>query len=294
MSELVNELEKVAEPAWFSTAIAEHPEVSSIEVDGVAINYLSWGAPSAKPDVVLLHGGAAHARWWDHIAPLLALDRRVIAFDLSGHGDSGRRPSYDLDHWAAEALAVAGLSSTNKPILIGHSLGGVVALQAAITAGADLGGIVIVDSPILSRTPEENAAAERRAFGPPRVYPTAEELIARFRPIPDQDSIDYIRDHVASVSVREYDGGWGWKFDPMIFAHAPQLPVLGPLATRSAYIRGERGIVPREGVDEIIRGLGGATALIEIPDAGHAIMLDQPVALVTGLRAILAEWDLGR
>lgn len=282
------------EPAWYREAIAEHPVVSSITVDDVSVALRSWGTPSAKPDVVMLHGGAAHARWWDHIAPLLAPDRRVTAFDLSGHGDSGRRPAYDLDHWAAEALAVAGLSTAPQPFLIGHSLGGVVALQAAIAAGSKLGGIVIVDSPVLSRTPEENAAAERRAFGPPRVYPNAEELVARFRPIPDQDSIDYIRDYVASVSVREYDGGWGWKFDPMIFAHAPRLPTLGPLATRSAYIRGERGIVPPEGVREIIRGLGGTTALVEIPDAGHAIMLDQPVALVTALRAILAEWDLER
>ena len=50
---------------------------------------------------MLVHGGAAHSRWWDHIGPLLADGRLVVAIDLSGHGDSARRESYSLDQMGA-------------------------------------------------------------------------------------------------------------------------------------------------------------------------------------------------
>ena len=70
------------------------------------VAYRAWGEPGGR-GIVLVHGGAAHSRWWDHIGPLLASDRRVVAIDLSGPGDSGRRPSYSLDRWADEVLAVA-------------------------------------------------------------------------------------------------------------------------------------------------------------------------------------------
>ena len=123
---------------------------------------------------MLVHGGAAHARWWDHIAPLLAHDRRVVALDLSGHGDSGRRERYSLDGWAHEVLAVARAAGiTDPPIIVGHSMGGFVALRAAGLFGADLEGIVVIDSPVQDITPEEQAAREARAFGPAARLPDA-------------------------------------------------------------------------------------------------------------------------
>jgi pimeloyl-ACP methyl ester carboxylesterase len=279
-------------PEWFADAIAAQADDESAVIDGARIAYRVWGRADAAESVVLIHGGAAHARWWDHVAPLLAADRQVIAFDLSGHGDSDHRDRYSLEGWAAEALALARLASSERPVIIGHSLGGVVALQAAMTSGNELGGIVIVDSPLVNFTPEESAAAGRLAFGPPKLYPTRDAVIGRFRPIPNQASLDYVRDHIAAVSVREFPGGWGWKFDSTIFNHAPQLPSLEPLACRSAFFRGENGMVSPAMAETIYEGLGRVTPMIEVPDAGHAIMLDQPVALATGLRTVLAGWDL--
>lgn len=51
---------------------------------------------ASERDLVFVHGAAAQASWWDHVAPLLAADRRVTAIDLSGHGDSEWRPAYDM------------------------------------------------------------------------------------------------------------------------------------------------------------------------------------------------------
>jgi pimeloyl-ACP methyl ester carboxylesterase len=279
----------VRTPDWFNQALAVEARAASTVVDGAKIAYRTWGEGTRS--VILIHGGAAHSGWWDHIAPLLGAGREVIALDLSGHGESDVRESYSVDHWAAEVLAVAGLASSAAPILIGHSLGGVVGLRAAMASGAGLGGIIIVDSPLVHFTPEEDAAADRLAFGPPRLYPTRESVVSRFRPIPDQLTLDYVATHVANTSVREVPGGWSWKFDSKIFDRAPQLPELIPLACQSAFFRGENGLVGTDMADEIFRRLGSATPMIEMPAAGHHPMLDQPLALVAGLRTLLAAWE---
>jgi pimeloyl-ACP methyl ester carboxylesterase len=279
-------------PAWFLAALSAHCEQGVIDVDGTAVTYRAWGEPG-DAGLVLAHGGAAHARWWDHIAPLLATGRRVIAVDLSGHGDSGRRDAYTLDLWADEVLAVAaGAGITGPPTVIGHSMGGFVALRAAGLYGARLAGVVAIDSPVRDVTPEERAAREQRAFGPLRVYPAAEELIARFHPIPDQPGLPYVVDHIAKTSIRPVDGGWSWKFDPRIFARLPLSPeLLTRLDCRVALFRAEHGILSAQMSDVMYDRLGRLAPVIEIPAARHHVMLDQPLALVTGIRTLLSDWD---
>ena len=77
-------------PRWFIDALAAPRESCWVEAEGCAIHYLRWGDP-AKPGLVLLHGGAAHAHWWSFLAPQLTHQHHVVAPDLSDHGDSGQR-----------------------------------------------------------------------------------------------------------------------------------------------------------------------------------------------------------
>ncbi len=279
-------------PQWFTDAMAARVECGSVDVDRAPIAYRAWGEPGSA-GLVLAHGGAAHARWWDHIAPLLATGHRVVALDLSGHGDSGRRDRYDLDQWATEVRAVANAASiSGPPVIIGHSMGGFVALRAAGLYGSELEGVVVIDSPVQDITPEERAAQQHRAFGPLRVYPTREIAISRFRPIPDQPALPYIREHIAATSIRAVDGGWSWKFDPRIFGRTRAGPaLLTRLDCRVALFRAEHGIVTPQTSEQMYDGLGRLAPLIEIPAAGHHVMLDQPIAMVTGIRTLLSDWD---
>jgi pimeloyl-ACP methyl ester carboxylesterase len=294
--------ESVADPPeWFTKALAAAPQERRVDVDGTAISYLAWGDPGPR-GLVLVHGGGAHAHWWDHIAPLLALDRRVLALDLSGHGDSGRRDSYTLDAWATEVLAVAADAGlTEPPTVIGHSMGGLVTLRLASLFGARLGGAVVIDSPVRNRdlTPEEMAARERRAFGPLRVYPSREDAIAHFRTIPPQETLPYASAHVAATSVRPApDGdGWTWKFDPRIFGREPfgaAAATLNRLDCRIALFRAEHGVMSAQMSQILYDRLGRVAPVIEIPAAAHHIMLDQPVALIAALRTLLSDWDHSR
>jgi pimeloyl-ACP methyl ester carboxylesterase len=279
-------------PPWFRAALEASVEPGSVAVDGTMINYWAVGE-QGDSGIVLVHGGAAHARWWDHIAPLLARGSRVVALDLSGHGDSGRRDVYNLDYWAHEVLAVASAAGiTGPPIVIGHSMGGFVALRVAGLYGSRIEGVVVIDSPVRDITPEEQAARDQRAFGPLRVYPSREAAIARFHPIPDQPALPYILAHVAATSIREVDGGWSWKFDPRIFSRPQFTPaLLTRLDCRVAMFCSEHGIVSPQISELMYDRLGRRAPLIEIPAAGHHVMLDHPIALVTGIRTLLSDWD---
>jgi pimeloyl-ACP methyl ester carboxylesterase len=122
-------------PEWFLRALAADVEEGSVDVDGCRIAFRRWG-DRAKPGVVLVHGGGAHSRWWDHVAPFLASECCVTALDLSGHGDSGRRARYTFSLWAREVLAVAQETAQSEPpVVVADSMGGYAAIQAAATSG---------------------------------------------------------------------------------------------------------------------------------------------------------------
>ncbi len=135
-------------------------------------------------------------------------------------------------------------------------------------------------------------ARQHRAFGPLRVHPTREEILARFRPIPDQPVVPYIAEHVAATSIRPVEGGWTWKFDPGIFVRDHLTPeLLTRLDCRVALFRAESGLVTPQQGEVMYDRLGRVAPVIEIPAAGHHIMLDQPIALVAALRTLLSDWD---
>jgi alpha-beta hydrolase superfamily lysophospholipase len=110
-------------PAWFDRALAAPFDESRVVVEGCSIRTLRWGQPG-RPGIVLVHGGAANAHCWSHIAPQIP-EYCVAALDLSGHGSSGRRDTYPRETWAREVLAVAmDAGIAGPPIVIGHSMGG--------------------------------------------------------------------------------------------------------------------------------------------------------------------------
>ena len=277
-----------AAPEWFQRAIAVAPEHRDVEVGEARIHYRTWGDP-ALPGLVLVHGGAAHSGWWDHIAPQLH-SHRVVALDLSGHGDSGRRDGYDMRLWAREIVAVAEAEELDRPVVLGHSMGGWAALTTGVDHPGSVSAVAVIDSPLDRQPPEEERLRDRRR--PHRPYPTAEEAITHFRTLPPQDALlPYVREHVAHGSLRQDAEGWIWKFDPQLWGQRPLLAQLLPQLTRpAALFRCEKGLVTQEMAAEMARLVAGGLPVVDLPDSGHHPMLDQPLALVTGIRTLLAFW----
>ena len=280
-------------PPWFTAALAVPCTDEAVTVGGVDIHYLAWGEPG-RPGLVFVHGGAAHAHWWTHVAAQFAGVYRVAAIDLSGHGDSGRRDYYSLATWCEEVVTVAeDADMAGPPIVIGHSMGGFVALATAATRGDQIAGAVILDSAVTAPDPEMETG-RRSEFTNSKVYPDTETAIARFRTVPEQDHYEpFVMAHVAANSLVEVDGGFTWKFDPRIFlpARSAAHDLLPSVACRIALFRAENGLVTADIGAYMYERLGRVAPVIEIPLAGHHLMLDQPLLVVTALRTLLADWE---
>jgi pimeloyl-ACP methyl ester carboxylesterase len=282
-------------PGWFASALAARRADRAVEVEGSSIHYLDWGERGA-PGLVFVHGGAAHAHWWSFIAPWFAPRWHPVALDLSGHGDSGRRTRYSHQLWAAEVLAVAEHAGFERPpVVVGHSLGGLVAIQVAYDHCDSIAGAVVVDTPVRRPDPESEAGARGRAFRSPGTYRDADTALRHFRLIPDQPCDNgYCVDHVARHSLREVPGGWTWKFDPQLFTHTmvSMRDQLAAIRCRFALFRGEQSaVVPADTAEYMYDLMGRSAPVISIPEARHHLILDQPLAFVAALRTLLADWQ---
>jgi len=285
-------------PDWFTRALSVPRGDLLVDVAGCPIHALTFGTPGTR-GLVFVHGGGAHAHWWTHVAATFAEEFRVVCVDLSGHGDSGHRSSYSLEQWTDEVMAVAVAGDiAGPPVVVGHSMGGFVTIGTAARHGAAVSGAIVCDSPVTEPDPEIASYRLKEAFGQPRVYPTREDALAHFRTVPAQDHyLDFVMDHVAHHSVRPTDGGFQWKFDREVFAQfsggmrSVALPYLSRVRCRFALLRSEHGLVTRDIGRFMYDELGRVTPVIEIPEAGHHAMLDQPLILLTALRTLLADWD---
>jgi len=290
-------MSKRAPPEWFTKAISVPFQKRCLTVGQCPINYLVWGS-AEKPPLLLIHGGAAHAMWWSMIAPELARHYYVIAPDLAGHGDSGRRGEYPMDAWANDVLAVSEDAAPGRPpVLVGHSMGGLVSIVAAATNGSErLAGAIIIDSPVRKPDPESSEGKVGRSFRNKRTYSDIETAISQFRLIPPQPCEHaFILEHVARHSLRQSEHGWTWKFDPRVFLRFPRPPIrdyLVKVNCRVALMRGEFSvIVPPETGEYMYELLNRNAPLVEIPQAHHHLILDQPLAFIAALRALLADWE---
>jgi pimeloyl-ACP methyl ester carboxylesterase len=287
-----------AAPAWFSRAVAVPLSEERVEVEGASIHYLAWGE-AGRRGLVFVHGGGAHAHWWSPVAATFASQFRVAALDLSGHGDSDHREAYELDQWTDEVVAVAAdAGMSGPPVVIGHSMGGFVTIATAARHGDEVQAAIVCDSPVAHVDPEINAYRLREAFGVPRTYADFGDAVRHFRTVPAQDNYcDYMMDFVARHSLKPVDGGWQWKFDRRVFEQfgaglgSLAEAYLADVGCRLALLRSEFGLVTPDIGASMFEKLGRVTPVIEIPEAGHHAMLDQPLLLLTALRTLLADWD---
>ena len=285
-------------PAWFTQALAHAPERAELRVQGTPIETLAWGR-IGDPGLLLLHGNGAHADWYSFIAPLLAPGRRVVAMSFSGMGGSGWRTQYSVAQWADEAMAVSeatGLfAAPVAPTIAAHSFGGFPLISAAARFGERLAQAVIIDTPL--RPPPGTAARRARRANnlrSSRVYASPAEALQRFRFLPAQGcALPCIADVIARRGLKQVAGpdgppGWVWRFDPFLFRHfdfgRPHAD-LKRARCPVVMVRGGRSrLITAEMMAQALALAPPGTRLLELPDADHHLMVDQPL----GLAALLA------
>ena len=298
-----------AAPEWLAPLLAGPVRRGQVDAIGCSINYFEWG-DRGDPPLILLHGFLAHAGCWAAIAPSLAVDRHVVAYDLSGMGDSSTRETYPVETRVAELMAVVQhtgqFDHAVKPVIVAHSYGGSVALAALEQHHDKFAGAIICD--LMAMRPERLAKHfnQNRRPGsqdpdrPNKVYPDYTTARGRYVLSPPQEAgVPYLVDYMAFHSMREVAGGWCWKFDPSVFRRDPKMEKawlntpnrIVEAPGRKAVVYGEQSRLFDADSAAYLRELGGKDfPIISIPQAHHHIMLDQPIAMISALRSVLESW----
>lgn len=283
-------------PSWLDAALRLAPDRVDVAVQATPIEVLTWG-DRGKPGLLFVHGNGAHADWWSFIAPFFAETHRVVAPSLSGMGGSGWRESYSVDLHAEELLAAShdrGLfDGPTKPWIVAHSFGSVVALRMLDAIAERIGGLIIVDNGArMARSSDRTPSPGR----PPSFHPTREAIVTRFRLKPDQPCQNpALLRFVAETSVLQEKEGWRWKFDPYSLDTRGQTDLedtrrrIALCPVPLSFVWGEHSVLIPPEVIYLTRALSPlGTRFVTIPAAAHHLMLDQPLAFVSAVRALVA------
>jgi len=289
-SSIQQEEHPVDAPAWFTQAIETPTTSHYVDVSGTPIHYLAWNAQERdKPALLFAHGYRAHARWWSFIAPFLLERFRVFALDFSGMGDSGSRAAEQY-LFTPDILGVIGHAGLGKAVLVGHSFGGGRVLRTCADHPEYVDRAVIIDTYV--NVPElKDRVLPRWVWRPKRVYSTLEAALARFRLVPEHNcAAAYVIDYIARHSIKQVPGGWTWKFDDHFRPRAmePDGQQVSRIEVPLVFMQGELSVaVSTQRTAIVAKYARHGRAPVVIPGSHHHVMLDQPLALIAALRAVL-------
>ena len=194
------------------------------------LHYAVWG-DGGRPPLVLIHGGRDHSRNWDPVAMALHDRYTIYAPDLRGHGDSGWAIGgmYSIPEFTLDVSTLANRISGPLTI-VGHSLGGAIALQYAGTFPDKVTKLVSIEG--WGPPAQEHKLAHQRMrewIGhmhdveqrSPRRYPSIEDATKRMLEANPHLSPQMARHLTEHGANRNEDGTYTWKFDNYVRMHSP-------------------------------------------------------------------------
>ncbi len=135
-----------------------------IALEEITMHAVDW--PGEEPPILAIHGSAGHAYGLTALGERLAPDARFVAVDLRGHGFSDKPPTgYGVEEHVEDVLQLIDAIGLERPILLGHSIGGAIATFATEAAGDRVGGLVLFDAVVGDRRFVESASFVVEAFG---------------------------------------------------------------------------------------------------------------------------------
>jgi pimeloyl-ACP methyl ester carboxylesterase len=263
-----------------------------LQLEHVNLHYLDYGGPGPQT-LVLVHGGGANAHWFDFVGPTLARSCRVLAADLRGHGDSSwaEPPVYTFEAHMQDLRALFQAERLTAPLLLGHSMGGILLTQYTGTWPQEVGALIVCDSrPVYS----EAAADLLQQLGqrPGREYSTLEAYIAHFRIRPDGlRAPQAVHHYIARSAARQLpDGTWMHKIDRRVYAQRTSmntLPFWQRITCPALVLRAEHSSRLTPALLQQIREVCPHVEWSDVAGAGHHLMLDQPEQTAVLVRAFL-------
>jgi pimeloyl-ACP methyl ester carboxylesterase len=265
-----------------------------VEAAGLKLHYLDYGTPG-RPPMLCVHGGAAHAHWFDFVAPSLSADYHVRALDLRGHGDSqaAEPPSYRYQDYASDLAAAIEKLDLRDFVLVGHSMGGMVSLVYAAGYPGRVSRLIVADSTMHMG---EDRVATLRDVGTRQgsVYATQEELVARYRLRPSgtlatPETVRYVAAHSSRQSA---DGTWRHKFDRNVYARRENIdgmPYWDKIRIPALIVKGDHSPRISPEIFAEVKARCPQVELAEVPHSDHHVTLDNPPGFVDAVRPFLSR-----
>jgi pimeloyl-ACP methyl ester carboxylesterase len=259
-----------------------------VRANGIEIAFESHG--EGERPLVLVHGFSGFRQDFAGQLPELARHGRVLAPDLRGHGESGRgeAASYGFDAFVADLLGLLDALGIERADVLGHSMGGMVALRAALAAPAHVASLVLMSSSaarlgFIDRAQLALAARVAREAG---MTPLAQILRARAADDAARGEAD--RRMEAEWGAERF---WAWRtarvaamdpaaYEPLALALAEQedlTPRLGEIACPTTVLVGELDRDFRAPSEALAKGIPGARLAV-LPHAGHQPQHEAPEA----------------
>jgi pimeloyl-ACP methyl ester carboxylesterase len=254
---------------------------------GIRLHYTEAGDPSAPP-VLLLHGYSDSAFSYSPIMPLLAEQAHLFALDQRGHGQSDRPLSgYSMPDFAADVIAFMDALQLPQIILIGHSMGSLIAQEVAIAAPERITGLVLLGS--AANAGNIVGISELQGFIADLSDPVPEEFIREFQlsnayqPLAD----DFLAQAVAeSCKLPAYV----WKKVLAGLMDVDNTPRLDAIRAPTLLLWGDRdSYFPRSEQEALRKGIADATLKI-YSDTGHSVHWERPKETAADLGAFIARY----
>jgi pimeloyl-ACP methyl ester carboxylesterase len=250
---------------------------SCADVHGTRISYLRTGGD--KPPAVLVHGLMGSGACWTPVARLLEAELDVVLPDARGHGrSSAPEAGYGYSELAADVVGLVEQLGLVRPVLVGHSMGGMTAALAATRIGHLLHGLVLADPTFLSgerqREVHESGVAEQHRVLLSRASrlgtsAVLDEALARH---------PHRSPELVELQVRARLQTSPAAFDVLRPPNPPYREVVAALELPTLLVIGDQPVVTLDTATELCR-LNPRLRVVEVDGAGHGLPFDQPERL---------------
>jgi pimeloyl-ACP methyl ester carboxylesterase len=243
----------------------------------------AWEWPGDPPGALLMHGIGNYGRYWDFFAEPIAGRLRLVAPDARGHGESARpAEGYGPADFVSDAVRVMDESALERPIVVGHSMGGYHATALTLAHPGRVRALVLVD--VGPRVEQAGASRARRlSLDRPDRFPDEAAALAYLRET-SPGYADQVYDNRLEFAFRRFaDGALEWRSSKhalkKIFDAGETRPAtwdrVGEIACPVLIVRGTRSpTLAHETAKSMLTMLRDAR-LVEL-DAGHNVALDRP------------------
>ena len=273
------------------------PESHDVVIHRMRFHYLDWGTAGRHP-VIFLHGGGLNAHTWDIVCLAMRDEYHCVALDQRGHGDSEWSPvsDYSLPTQVRDIEGFVEKLKFERPVIIGHSMGGFAAMAYAMKYGSWMAAMVLVDvGPELSI---DGTARIRNFLALDRELDSVEAFVERamsFNPLRNPALLRRSLLH----NLRQLPSGkWTWKHDPnrtritgeSLKARAQQINEgIKHMSCPTLIVRGERSdVLSDENAEKFAKALPNGRWL-RLEGAGHTVQGDNPRGLLDAIRPFLKE-----